>query len=47
MALGVLLTPFAAILPFVDLGGAEDAPCGRLLQEAGRRGDSPVQQPQP
>ncbi|MFO1062208.1 MAG: AsmA-like C-terminal region-containing protein, partial [Dongiaceae bacterium] len=45
VALGVLLTPFAAILPFVDLGGAEDAPCGKLVGEAERRGNAPVQQP--
>jgi uncharacterized protein involved in outer membrane biogenesis len=47
VALGVLLTPFASVLPFVDLGGAEDAPCGRLLREAERRGDSPARTPEP
>lgn len=32
-ALGVVLTPLAAILPFVDVGLAEDANCGALMQE--------------
>lgn len=37
-ALGALVTPFAAILPFVDLGLAKDAACGALIAEAGREG---------
>lgn len=37
-ALGALVTPIAAILPFVDLGLAKDASCGALLAEAGREG---------
>lgn len=32
--LGWLLAPVAALFPFVDLGLAEDAPCGALLSEA-------------
>jgi uncharacterized protein involved in outer membrane biogenesis len=36
--LGTLLTPLAAILPFVDPGLAKDANCGALLAEAGRQG---------
>jgi hypothetical protein len=31
--LGALLSPFAAILPFVDPGLAEDANCAALLSE--------------
>jgi len=33
-ALGVLLSPLAAILPFVDPGLAEDANCGALIASA-------------
>ncbi len=33
-ALGWLMAPLAAILPFVDLGLADDAPCGQLIREA-------------
>ncbi|HRY25605.1 MAG TPA: AsmA family protein [Geminicoccaceae bacterium] len=32
--LGWLLAPIAALVPFFDLGLAEDAPCGQLLDEA-------------
>ncbi len=32
--LGWLLAPIAALAPFFDLGLAEDAPCGALLEEA-------------
>ena len=38
LALGSLLTPLAAILPFVDPGLAKDANCGALLAEAARDG---------
>jgi uncharacterized protein involved in outer membrane biogenesis len=40
-ALGVLLTPLAAILPFVEPGLAEDANCAALMAE-GRRKGAPV-----
>ncbi len=36
--LGALLTPLAAILPFVDPGLAEDADCGALLKQAKQKG---------
>lgn len=32
--LGWLLAPLAAVLPFFDLGGEEDSPCGALIAEA-------------
>jgi hypothetical protein len=28
------MAPLAAVLPFFDLGGEEDSPCGRLIAEA-------------
>jgi uncharacterized protein involved in outer membrane biogenesis len=37
VALGALLTPLAAILPFIDAGGAEDANCAALVSEAGKQ----------
>ena len=37
-ALGTLLSPLAAILPFVDPGLAKDANCGALIAEAARDG---------
>lgn len=37
-ALGALVTPIAAILPFVDLGLAKDAACGSMIAQAGRQG---------
>jgi hypothetical protein len=37
-ALGALITPLAALLPFVDPGLAEDADCGALIAQAGRQG---------
>lgn len=37
-ALGTLLSPLAAVLPFVDPGLAEDADCGALLAEAKQKG---------
>lgn len=36
--LTTLVTPLAAILPFIDLGLAKDAACGALITEAGREG---------
>lgn len=37
VALGALLTPLAAIIPFVELGLGEDSDCGALLARAGRK----------
>lgn len=37
-ALGAVLTPLAAILPFIDPGLAKDANCAGLVAEAGRHG---------
>ena len=37
LALGVLLTPLAAILPFIETGGAEDADCVGLVNEANKQ----------
>lgn len=34
VALGVLLTPLAAIVPFLDAGGGEDSPCRSLINQA-------------
>lgn len=36
--LGTVLTPVAAILPFVDIGLADDADCGALTARAGKPG---------
>jgi hypothetical protein len=33
-ALGALISPLAALLPFVDPGLAEDANCGALISSA-------------
>ena len=33
-ALGALVAPLAAFLPFLELGLAEDAPCGQLIGNA-------------
>jgi uncharacterized protein involved in outer membrane biogenesis len=38
VGLGVLVNPLAAIIPFVDLGGAKDADCAGLLAQAGAKG---------
>jgi hypothetical protein len=38
VGLSVLLTPLAAILPFVDPGLAKDADCGALLADARSKG---------
>ena len=37
-ALGALINPIAALLPFVDPGLAKDADCGALISAAGRQG---------
>ena len=37
-ALGALISPLAAILPFIDPGLAKDAACGALVAEARREG---------
>jgi hypothetical protein len=37
-ALGVLATPLASVLAFIDPGLAKDADCGALLAEAERQG---------
>jgi len=37
LALGVLLTPLAAILPFIEPGLAQDADCASLVAEASRQ----------
>ena len=34
VALGAALTPLAALLPLIDVGGHADADCGALIQEA-------------
>ncbi len=38
VGLGALISPIAALLPFVDPGLAKDANCGALLAEAARQG---------
>ena len=38
VALGALISPLAALLPFVDPGLADDADCGALIAQAGRQG---------
>jgi hypothetical protein len=40
-ALGVLATPLASVLAFIDPGLAKDADCGALLTEAERQGAAP------
>lgn len=42
VGLSVLLTPLAAILPFVDPGLAKDADCGALMADAKTKG-APIQ----
>jgi AsmA family protein len=34
VALGIVATPFAALVPLVDIGGATDADCSALMQQA-------------
>ena len=41
-ALGVLATPLASVLAFIDPGLAKDADCGALIAEAERQGAPPV-----
>jgi AsmA family protein len=41
-ALGVLATPLASVLGFIDPGLAKDADCGGLIAEAEREGAPPV-----
>ncbi|EWY38220.1 hypothetical protein N825_14750 [Skermanella stibiiresistens SB22] len=38
VALGVLLTPLAAILPLLEPGEGQDSPCSRLINRAENRG---------
>ncbi|RAK50788.1 AsmA family protein [Phenylobacterium deserti] len=45
VALGALVSPLAAVLPFIDPGLAKDANCSALLGEASREG-APVRQAQ-
>jgi hypothetical protein len=41
-ALGVLATPLAAVIGFIDPGLAKDADCSGLIAEAERQGAPPV-----
>ena len=43
--LGIVATPLAAILPFIDVASSEDAPCGDLLAEAQQDADVPAGNP--
>jgi AsmA family protein len=43
-ALGVLATPLASVIAFIDPGLAKDADCAGLIQEAQRQGAPPVKQ---
>ena len=36
VALGVLLTPLAALIPLIEPGDGQDSPCGQLLRQAGQ-----------
>ena len=36
--LGAVVTPFAAVLPFIATGGAKNADCGALMDEAQTHG---------
>jgi hypothetical protein len=33
VAIGVVLTPLASFLPFIEIGTAENAPCGALIDK--------------
>lgn len=46
-ALATLVSPLAAILPFVDLGLAKDASCGALIAEARKQGAPMAKSPRP
>ena len=41
-ALGIVLTPLASILAFLDLGSDEAADCGALMKDAGRHDTAPA-----
>jgi len=43
-ALGVLATPLASVIAFIDPGLAKDADCAGLIQEAERQGAPPSKQ---
>jgi AsmA family protein len=43
-ALGVLATPLAAVIAFIDPGLAKDADCSQLIAEAERQGAPARQQ---
>jgi uncharacterized protein involved in outer membrane biogenesis len=43
--LGWVLAPLAAVLPFFDVGGEEDSPCGSLLAQAKEAAKERPQQP--
>jgi AsmA family protein len=43
--LGWLLAPVAALLPFFDVGGEEDSPCGSLLAQAKEAAEEPPPEP--
>lgn len=45
VAIGVLLTPLASFLPFVEIGTAEDAPCAKLLGDTQQRNRLPASSP--
>ena len=38
LGLGVLVHPLAAIIPFIEPGGAKDADCAGLLAQAAAKG---------
>lgn len=42
VALGVLLTPLAALIPTIQLGLGEDNDCGKLIAQVGAAGKNPV-----
>jgi hypothetical protein len=44
-ALGWLLAPVDALLPFFDVGGEEDSPCGSLLAQAREAAKEPPPEP--
>jgi uncharacterized protein involved in outer membrane biogenesis len=41
-AVGAILTPLAAVLPFIDSGMAKDANCQALIAQAGTGNPAPV-----
>ena len=42
VAVGVLLTPLAAFLPFIEIGTAEDAPCASLIAKTENKDTVPA-----